>query len=84
MKDRIESLARGVQGGIFAPNEARNPEGLDSGPFGDEPRVQQQVVPLSQIGKIPAARLHPQRHRPQPDDQKPPPSRAAAAKGQSR
>ena len=24
MKDRIESLARGVQGGIFAPNEARN------------------------------------------------------------
>ena len=24
MKDRIESLARGVQGGIYAPNEARN------------------------------------------------------------
>jgi len=54
-KDRIESLARGVQGGIFAPNEARNMEGLDSVEFGDEPRVQQQVVPLSQVGKIPAA-----------------------------
>jgi HK97 family phage portal protein len=54
-KDRIESLARGVQGGIYAPNEARNIEGLDSVEFGDEPRVQQQVVPLSQVGKIQAA-----------------------------
>ena len=55
MKDRIEALARGVQGGIFAPNEARNTEGLPDAPFGDEPRVQQQVVPLSAAGKIPAA-----------------------------
>ncbi len=55
MKDRIDSLARGVQGGIFSPNEARNSEGFDSVAFGDEPRVQQQVVPLSQVGKIPAA-----------------------------
>ncbi|WP_063685551.1 phage portal protein [Bradyrhizobium stylosanthis] len=54
MKDRIEALARGVQGGIFAPNEARQQEGLDAVPFGDEPRVQQQVVPLSAAGKIPA------------------------------
>jgi hypothetical protein len=55
LKDRIEALARGVQGGIFAPNEARTQEGLDAVPFGDEPRVQQQVVPLSAAGKIPAA-----------------------------
>ena len=54
-KDRIESLARGVQGGIFAPNEARQSEGLDRVPFGDEPRVQQQVVPLSAAAGIPAA-----------------------------
>ncbi len=54
MKDRIESLARGVQGGIFAPNEARALEGYEAVSFGDEPRVQQQVVPLSQIGKTPA------------------------------
>lgn len=54
-KDRIDSLARGVQGGIYAPNEAREMEGLEAVPFGDEPRVQQQVVPLSQVGKIPAA-----------------------------
>lgn len=53
MKDRIEALVRGVQGGVFAPNEARNMEGLDSVPFGDEPRTQAQVVPLSAAGAIP-------------------------------
>jgi HK97 family phage portal protein len=46
-RDRIEALTRGVQGGVFSPNEARNREGLDSVDQGDEPRVQQQVVPLS-------------------------------------
>jgi HK97 family phage portal protein len=54
-KDRIEALVRAVQGGIYSPNEARNQESLDRVPFGDEPRVQQQVVPLSAAGKIPAA-----------------------------
>jgi HK97 family phage portal protein len=53
-KDRIEALARGVQGGIIAPNEARNSEGYDSVEFGDSPRVQQQVVPLEFAGKVPA------------------------------
>lgn len=46
-KDRIEGLARGVIGGIFSPNEARAKEDLPAMPFGEEPRVQQQVVPLS-------------------------------------
>ena len=55
VKDRIEALARGVQGGIYSPNEARNQEGLDDVKFGDEPRVQQQVVPLSAAAAIPAA-----------------------------
>jgi hypothetical protein len=54
-KDRIDTLAKGVQGGIYSPNEARNSEGMDSVTDGDEPRVQQQVVPLSQIGKTPPA-----------------------------
>ena len=54
-KDRIEALARGVQGGIYAPNEARGLEGLEKVPFGDEPRVQQQVVPLSAAAAIPPA-----------------------------
>ena len=55
MKDRLESLARAVQGGIYAPNEARAIEDLPEVKFGDEPRVQQQVVPLSAAAGIPAA-----------------------------
>jgi hypothetical protein len=54
-KDRIEALVRGVQGGVFAPNEARNMEGFDGVPYGDEPRTQAQVVPLSAAGSIPTA-----------------------------
>jgi hypothetical protein len=54
-KDRIDALARGVQGGILSPNEARASEGYDEVKYGDEPRVQQQVVPLSAAAKIPAA-----------------------------
>jgi phage portal protein BeeE len=54
MKDRIESLARGVQGGIYSPNEARREEGLEEVEYGEEPRVQQQIVPLSAAGNIPA------------------------------
>jgi HK97 family phage portal protein len=53
-KDRIEALARGVQSGIYSPNEARAAEGLDAVPFGDEPRTQAQVVPLSAAGSIPS------------------------------
>jgi hypothetical protein len=54
-KDRIEALVRGVQGAVISPNEARNMEGFDSVPYGDEPRCQMQVVPLSAAGSIPAA-----------------------------
>jgi hypothetical protein len=54
-KDRIDGLVRAVQGGVLSPNEARNQEGFDSVPYGDEPRVQAQVVPLSAAGAIPTA-----------------------------
>jgi HK97 family phage portal protein len=54
-KERIAGLAQAVQGGIYAPNEARAEESLDAVEFGDEPRVQQQVVPLSAAAAIPAA-----------------------------
>jgi HK97 family phage portal protein len=47
LKDRMEAYARGVQGAIYSPNEARLREGLPSVDYGDDPRVQQQVVPLS-------------------------------------
>lgn len=48
-KDRIEALAKGVISGIFSPDEARASEDLPSVPggVGAEPRVQEQVVPLS-------------------------------------
>ena len=45
-KDRIEALARGVQTAIYTPNEARRSEDLPDKEGGDEPRVQQQQVPL--------------------------------------
>jgi HK97 family phage portal protein len=54
-KDRVEGFARGVQGGIFSPNDARAEFELPSAEFGSEPRVQQQVVPLSAAAAIPAA-----------------------------
>lgn len=44
---RMEGLSKGVTAGIFSPNEARRKEGLPKADDGDEPRVQQQVVPLS-------------------------------------
>lgn len=54
-KDRIEGLAAGVKGGIYAVNDARAIEELPKVEGGDEPRVQQQDVPLSAWGKPPPA-----------------------------
>lgn len=53
-KTRIEGLARAVQGGVLAINEARRTEGYPDMPYGDEPRVQQQLVPLSAAASIQA------------------------------
>jgi phage portal protein BeeE len=54
-KDRVEALKSGVTGGIYSPNEARAREGLPEVDGGEEPRVQQQQVPLSfaSLGSIP-------------------------------
>lgn len=56
-KDRMDGLSKGTLGGIIAPDEARATEGYAKVPggFGKEPRVQQQVVPLSAAAAIPAA-----------------------------
>jgi HK97 family phage portal protein len=56
-KDRVAAFAQGVQGGIFEPDYARADFGLPKvkGGYGEEPRVQSQVVPLSAAGAIPAA-----------------------------
>ena len=71
-KDRIESLARGVQGGIYSPNEARRAEGYPDAKFGDEPRVQQQVVPLSAAANILAAPAAPAAPASKPDEEEEP------------
>ena len=52
-KERMDGLARGVQAGILAPNEGRALEGYKAVKDGDEPRMQQQMVPLSAWDKIP-------------------------------
>jgi HK97 family phage portal protein len=46
-KSRVEAWAAGVKGSIFATNEARRDFELPDREGGDEPRVQQQDVPLS-------------------------------------
>ena len=48
-QERMDGLAKAVQGGIYSPDEARALEDLPRVPggHGEEPRVQQQVVPLS-------------------------------------
>lgn len=46
-KTQIEALKEGVTGGIFAVNEARKVMELPPVEDGDEPRMQQQMVPLS-------------------------------------
>ena len=53
-KTQIETLGEGVIKGIYAPNEARATLGLAPAMNGDEPRVQQQVVPLSWTEPAPA------------------------------
>lgn len=44
---RVDALTKGIQGGLFSPNEGRAREGLKRATAGDEPRLQAQVVPLS-------------------------------------
>jgi len=51
----INTLTKGVQNAVFSPNEARNKVGLDSVPYGDEPRIQAQNVRLQDAVPAPAA-----------------------------
>lgn len=71
-KDRIEALARGVQTAIYTPNEARRTEDLPDKPGGNDPRVQQQQVPLDWGGfefQPPAPPAAPAPDKPSPDDE---------------
>jgi HK97 family phage portal protein len=73
-KDRVDALVRGVQGGVYAPNEARRVEGLPEVDEGDEPRVQQQLVPLSFASEPPPPRSPPASANPPPAVPPAPPS----------
>jgi hypothetical protein len=70
-KERLEGLSRGVIGGIYSPNEARRLEGLPNAESGDEPRVQQQVVPLSFATAPPPAPPAPEPDKLAPADETP-------------
>jgi HK97 family phage portal protein len=72
-RERIEGLARGVISGIYSPDEARNSEDLPSVPggVGAQPRVQQQVVPLSYGADMQPPPVNPP-PAPAPADQPPP------------
>jgi HK97 family phage portal protein len=72
-KDRIDGLTKAVSGGLYTPNEARRREGLPDAEGGDEPRLQAQVVPLTQVNATPAppalpAPSAPVDEEPQPDE----------------
>ena len=53
LEARMRAYSTAATSGIMAPNEIRAREGLASVEFGDEPRVQQQNVPLSAVGQMP-------------------------------
>lgn len=60
--DRMDGLAKAVQGGIYSPDEARALEELGEVPggHGKEPRVQRQVVPLSWQEPVPESPVAPE------------------------
>jgi HK97 family phage portal protein len=69
-KEQIDGLARSVQAGIHAPNDARNAIGLAAVKDGDMPRVQQQMVPLDFAPPSPAAPAPPAPADDDPDEQR--------------
>ena len=51
---RINALTKGIQGGLYKPDEARAKEGLSPVPGGDTVYVQAQMVPLGTLPPEPA------------------------------
>ena len=49
---RIDAMTKGVQGGLYSPNEARELEGLNPQAGGETPFMQQQMTPLPMLTKI--------------------------------
>jgi HK97 family phage portal protein len=82
--ERMEGLQKGVIGGIFSPNEARALEGLPAAEAGEEPRVQQQVVPLSQAAKELALKEQAQAQAQEPPARPPEPAEDNSDDGDER
>jgi len=57
MAARMEALAKGVQGGIYTIDEAREKEGLGPIDGGDQAFLQKQMTPINLISEIAAAEL---------------------------
>jgi HK97 family phage portal protein len=73
-KGRIDALVRGISGGLYSVNEARSEEGLPAVDYGEEPRLQAQVIPLSAIdippsGPVPNASDSDDSAEDDPDDE---------------
>lgn len=68
---RIDALTKAISGGLMSPNEARSRERLPRVEYGDEPRVQQQNVPLSAVGQMPEAPSAPEAPPPAPAEEPP-------------
>jgi HK97 family phage portal protein len=56
-KTRMEGLSKGVQGGIYSPDEAREREQLPKVEGGDQVFLQRQMTPISLINDIAASEL---------------------------
>jgi len=52
---RIQGLVKGIQGGLFTPNEGRAVEGFGPVEGGDSAYLQRQMVPIDQIDHLMAA-----------------------------
>jgi len=72
-KDRVDAYVRGIQGGLYTPNEGRSEFELPEVDGGDDARVQQQLVPLKDaVAPKPAPIVRP------PSDPAPAPAAPAA------
>ena len=49
---RVDGLTKGIQGGLYTPDEARGREGLSPSKGGAEPLLQAQMTPLSMLKKL--------------------------------
>jgi HK97 family phage portal protein len=66
---RVSGYGKAIQSGLYSPNEARALEGLPAVEYGEEPRVQAQVVPLSQVEMASSAPSAPAPSAPTSEDE---------------